>query len=74
MKKHWWILMGLLTAASLVVELTMHHDPAHSSHWWSHIPGFYIAFGFIGCAAIIIFAKKIVNLLVEKKEDYYDSH
>ncbi len=72
MKKHWWILMGLLTVASLAVELTMHHDPAHS-HWWSYIPGFYIAFGFIGCAVIIIFAKKIVNLLVDKEEDYYDS-
>ncbi len=34
-------------------------------------PGFYAAFGFIACVAIIIISK-LLGYLLKRKEDYYD--
>lgn len=70
MKKIHWIILAVITVISLVVELTMEHDPSHS-HWWNSIPGFYIIFGFIGCVAIIVISKALGKLFIQKKEDYY---
>lgn len=69
MKKWHWILLAVATAASLVVEFTMHHD---ANHWWSSIPMFWIIFGFVGCSLIIVFAKVVLTPVIYKKEDYYN--
>jgi hypothetical protein len=71
MKIRHWIILALLTIASIIASLTMHHDPAHS-HLWNTLPVFWILFGFIGCALLIIFAKKILAPIIYKKEDYYN--
>jgi hypothetical protein len=72
MKKWKWLGLALLTVFSLLVESSMHHDPAHHQ-WWTGIPAFWIFFGFIGCAALIFFAKALGKLLLDRKEDYYDT-
>lgn len=69
MKKIWWLSLALLIIISLIVEFTMHH---HFHHWWSDIPAFWIYFGFVGCLVLILFAKLLGKLLVNRKEDYYD--
>lgn len=69
MKKIWWLSLALLTIISLIVEFTSHH---HFHHWWSDIPAFWIYFGFIGCLVLILVAKLLGKLLVNRKEDYYD--
>lgn len=72
MKKHWvWISLILLTIVSLFFEFTMSHNSEHH-FWWSNIPGFFIYFGFLGCALIVIFSKILGKLFLDRKENYYD--
>lgn len=70
MNKINWIILGVITLISIIVELTMEVDPSHA-HWWNSIPGFYIIFGFIGCVAIIVISKALGKIFIQKKEDYY---
>lgn len=70
MKRWHWIALGILTAISLVVEFTMLAD--YDAHWWNRIPGFYIIWGFISCAAIIYVSKWLGKLFILSDEDYYD--
>lgn len=71
MKTWHWLILALLTIATIMTAVTMHHEPAHS-HWWDTIPVFWILFGFIGCIALIVFAKIILAPIIYKKEDYYN--
>lgn len=68
MKKWHWALLALLTIASIVAEFTGHHE---STHFWAAIPMFWIWFGALGCAVLILFGKKLLGPIVYKKEDYY---
>ncbi len=66
---------ALLTVAavlSLLAGFRLSHDAAHDA-WWNRIPAFFALFGFIGCLAIIFFAKFLGKVLLRKKEDYYDA-
>ncbi|MCP3951483.1 MAG: hypothetical protein GY697_04600 [Desulfobacterales bacterium] len=45
--------------------------PKHSHFAWEEVPGFFAAYGFIGCVSLIFIAKGL-RALVKKKEDYYD--
>jgi Mn2+/Fe2+ NRAMP family transporter len=72
MKKWQWVFAAFLvimTIASITAEFAGHHE---SLHWWSSIPLFWILFGGIGCAVLILFAKKILGLFIYKEEDYYN--
>ncbi|MCK4765544.1 MAG: hypothetical protein KAW12_25305 [Candidatus Aminicenantes bacterium] len=71
MKKWHWLILALLTIASIIAGLLMHHEPPHN-HLWDTFPVFWVLFGFIGCAALIVFAKKILAPIIYKKEDYYN--
>ncbi len=72
MKTIHWIFTGIIIIASLVSEFVFLADH-HSEHWWSHIPGFYILWGFLGCVCIIFVSKWLGKLFIQKKEDYYDA-
>ncbi len=85
MKKWHWAILALLTLASIVAPFfAPHHDTgghgdeaAHGGgHWWEGVPVlnlvFWAIFGFVGCAALIVFAKLILAPIIYKKEDYYN--
>ena len=55
-------------AVLLVVEFVI---PKHGHFPWEEAPGFYAAYGFIGCVGLI-FVAKLLRRLVRRKEDYYD--
>ncbi len=69
MKRWHWIALGILTLISLIAEFTI---VEHGKHWWSHVPAFYILWGFIGCVAIIYISKWFGKFIVQRDEDYYD--
>jgi len=72
MKKYWlWIALILLIIVSLIFEFTMSNNSEHHN-WCSNIPAFWIIFGFLGCAILVIFSKGIGKLFLDRKEDYYD--
>ncbi len=72
MKRIHWILLGVLTFISIIVEFSLEHDPSHD-YWWNSIPFFYILYGFIGCVLIIVISKALGKLFIQRKEDYYDA-
>jgi hypothetical protein len=43
----------------------------HGEFWWSHLYGFFSLFGFIGCLAIIVFAKLVLGPWLQREENYY---
>lgn len=61
-----YVAMGLLVISDFII-------PKHHAIFpWDEIPGFNAAYGFISCVAIIVAAKLIGKLLLQKSEDYYD--
>lgn len=67
---HWWAL-GAVVAVTLVAEQFAHSD---HDYWFSGIPGFWVAFGFAGCVAIIVVSKWYGKHGVQRDEDYYARH
>jgi hypothetical protein len=65
-------LLAVAAVLTLLVGFWMPHDAAHDA-WWNRIPAFFALFGFIGCLAIIFFAKFLGKVLLRKEEDYYDA-
>jgi len=45
---------------------------SHGAHWWASVPFFWIWFGAVGCAVLILFGKKVLGPVIYKKEDYYN--
>lgn len=68
-RKLWWIFSGILTL-SVVAQVLVHVHAYFSVDGWF---GFYAAFGFISCVAMVIFAK-VLGFLVKRPDDYYDEN
>ena len=47
-------------------------DKEHAHTKAEHIPGFWAAFGFIGCVLIIVVSKWFGHAGIMTREDYYD--
>ena len=60
------ILGGLLLIDSLFV------NKEHVHTWVERVPGFWSAFGFLGCGIIILASKWFGHAGIMKREDYYD--
>ncbi len=73
MKIWHWIVLAVLTAASIIAEFVGSGSHGEAvKHSWSGIPLFWILFGAAGCAALIAFAKFVLAPVIYKKEDYYN--
>lgn len=70
MKRMHWILLGLITLATLLLDFFGKANP--HPHVWDKIPLFYAGFGFVGCVLIIIVSKALGKAFLQKPEDYYD--
>lgn len=70
MKRIHWILLGLITLATLLLDFFGQPNP--HPHLWDKIPLFYAMYGFVGCAVIILLAKALGKAILQKSEDYYD--
>ena len=58
-KKTIYIIIAVAVAASLVVEILFAHPHGHAI--WDTVPGADIIIAFVGCWALILFSKKILN-------------
>lgn len=70
MKRFHWILLGLVTLASVLLDIFGKPNPHPNA--WDKIPLFYAAYGFVGCVVIIIVSKALGKLFLQKPENYYD--
>jgi hypothetical protein len=55
-------------AALLIVDPFIHK---HGAFYWEEVPGFFAAYGYISCVALVL-AAKVLRHLVRRDEDYYD--
>ena len=68
MKRHHWVLVAVLVVATLVAERFVHHE---HDYWFHHIPGFFVAYGFVGCVAIVYLSKWYGKYAAQRDQDYY---
>jgi len=72
MKKGWIsaFLYGVILAvgADMFLLRQEHPDP----FLWSHIPGFFAFYGFLGFLILVAFAKFLGHAWLQRRENYYD--
>lgn len=59
-------LLVLLDAVPAIV------DKEHAHTWAEHVPGFWAAFGFLGCILLVVISKTYAHFGIGAREDYYD--
>ena len=64
------LLCGTALLLSIILEIAFVHP--HAYYWWHETVGFDIAFGFLGCAAIIAVSKYLGSSFIQHEENYYD--
>jgi hypothetical protein len=69
LKARW--LLAFVGALVVFILLELFLIKTHLELPWSHIPGFFSLFGFLGCLGIIGFAKLLGHYWLQRKEDYY---
>lgn len=69
-KKKIYFLLALVIVCALAVEFFFAHP--HFEMIWNTLPGADIAIGFAGAWILIFLAKKLIAVLFQRKEDYYD--
>ena len=66
------IIIALIILATIICDLLFPVAHHNNGFWWTHILGFFLLFGFIGCLILIIIPKIIGHSWLQRKEDYYD--
>lgn len=64
-----FVLGGFVAAA--VADAWFLEVEQHGEFWWSQVYGFFSLFGFVGCLAIIVFAKVVLGPWLQRNENYY---
>jgi hypothetical protein len=67
-----WICYGVLALVVLLDAIPAIVDKEHAHTNIEHFPGFWAAFGFVACVAIIIVSKWFGHAGIMVREDYYD--
>jgi len=66
------VCLGVLVVLVIADAIPGIVDKEHAHTAAEHLPGFWAAFGFVGCAFLIIASKSFGHLGIMKREDYYD--
>ena len=64
-------LLVALDMINLVQHLTGAHELRHAEHPFESFPEFYVLYGFVGVALLVIVSKGMRKILM-RREDYYD--
>jgi len=64
-----WLMLVLLVVVDALPALV---DKEHAHTEAEHVPGFWAAFGFVGCVILILVSKWFGHLGIMTREDYYD--
>lgn len=66
-----WTFAALASGVALGLPLVFHPEHHHEA-WWTHIPGFFAGYGFLGCVAIVLVSKWLGRLFLQKHGNFYD--
>ena len=69
--KRAWKVTAICVAVSAVVDVAL-ASFAHPEFWWHSVPAFDLVYGFVGCAAIVLFSKWLGHTFLMRDEDYYE--
>ena len=61
----------ILDIVNLVQHLTGAHELRHAEHPLENLPEFYVLYGFVGVALLVLISKGLRKILM-RPEDYYD--
>ena len=64
-------LVFLSDIVDVVLRLSAAHELRHAERPWEGLPGFYSAYGFLACVALVLIAKQLRKILM-RAEDFYD--
>ena len=62
---------GIFLVVSALLDVVF-RAYAHPEFWWHELPAFDLIYGFLGCAAIIVFSKWLGHAFLIRDEDYYE--
>ncbi|AKS40761.1 hypothetical protein [Wenzhouxiangella marina] len=62
----WWV-FGVILALTVVAQRWVHVHAHFGVDGW---PGFYAAYGFLSCVAMVLFAK-VLGWWLKRPDDYY---
>ena len=65
-----YIIIVAVCVMSVIAEVLFAHP--HGGEIWHTVPGADIVIAFAGGWILILFAKKILALIVQREENYYD--
>ena len=67
-----WENKKMLASAAVILVLCL-FTPTGTAHFiWERFPLFYAVFGFAGCIVLILMAKALGKLFIQREENYYD--
>ena len=67
-----WLCVGVLAFLVILDAIPALVDKEHAHTAVEHFPGWWSAFGFGACAAIILLSKWFGHAGIMQREDYYD--
>ena len=66
--KGWWLAAAVVAIATIAAEIVAPYpDPRY---WWHAMPGFDLAYGWIGCVVIVVLSKALGKRLIQRPESY----
>ncbi|HSB61925.1 MAG TPA: hypothetical protein VLI67_09405 [Vicinamibacteria bacterium] len=65
-----WVIGGAAALVTVALEVAFRHA-AHPVLAWHSVPAFDLAYGFLGCALIVVASKALGRLGIQRPEDYY---
>ena len=71
MKRNRLIAAATTLIIFIILDVLIVSGHVHIAFPWSHVPGFFSFFGFLGCLAIIYGAKLLGHCWLQRDEDYY---
>ncbi|MFZ7104898.1 MAG: hypothetical protein ACOWWO_19850 [Peptococcaceae bacterium] len=60
---------GVITVIFILLDLFFVEPHGHD--WWQTFKGFDVLYGFFGCIALIVGAKKLAKLFIQHDENFY---
>ena len=68
MVRRLWVIFGVVLAAAVAVETLAH---MHAEFALAELFGFNAAYGFLSCAAIVLFSKG-VGVFLKRRDSFYE--
>lgn len=70
MKRFWCMVLGGAVATTVVCDLFW-GQLGHAVFWWQAIPAFDFLLGLAACPGIVLVAKWLGHVWLERPEEYY---